>query len=116
MGLSPVIVVLAFGVMFIAVAMLWWLRYSEKKTVIRQVTRHPQPYLGQLANNIYHIPLSRNYIYQTPPPTFSKAVKFPRAPQRVSINIAIEELPPPTYDEYLNAQKLASHVSVVCPN
>lgn len=59
-----------------------------------------------MANNIYRIPLSRNYVYQTPPPTFSKAVSYPM-PKRVSVNIQIEDVPPPTYQQYIKSLEVS---------
>lgn len=64
-------------------------------------------FIGRMSNNIYRIPLSRNYIYQTPPPTFRKAIKCP-VPKRPSLQVAvinIEDIPPPTYEQYLKAQQ-----------
>lgn len=65
-----------------------------------------------MANNIYRVPLSRNYIYQTPPPTFSKAVKYPVPKRSVLSVISIEDIPPPTYEQYLKTQQQYNSCSV----
>lgn len=69
-----------------------------------------------MSNNIYRIPLSHNYIYQTPPPTFRKAIKYP-VPKRSSLQVAVinvEDIPPPTYEQYLRAQLQYDFSNEIC--